>query len=157
MIFPITEILKKEEGFKDMPYFDPLGILTVGIGRNLISNPWTLEESKEWAKATFAQREQIAIKDLSNAINTIESNLDSIVPFFGKLDYPRKCFLIFMAYQLGIQGTLKFKNTLKLIEQKDYNNAMLALLDSKWAKQTPRRALRMAHLLQTGDIENYFN
>lgn len=153
----ILDILQKEEGFEDMPYFDHLGILTVGYGRNLIANPWTLAESKEWAFASKQKRLAIGKEFLNDRIVGLDIILNNTLPWYKKLGEARIAFMILMAYQLGIEGTLKFKNTLKLIEKKDYDNAMLALLDSKWAKQTPRRALRMAHLLQTGDLENYFN
>ena len=49
-----------------------------------------------------------------------------------------------MVYQIGAKGTSKFTNTLQAIKDKDYAQAAIEMLDSKWAKQTPKRAARMA-------------
>jgi lysozyme len=49
-----------------------------------------------------------------------------------------------MVYQIGATGTSKFTNTLQAIKDKDYAQAAIEMLDSKWAKQTPKRAARMA-------------
>lgn len=49
-----------------------------------------------------------------------------------------------MVYQMGTTGTSKFVKTLQAIKDKDYAQAAIEMLDSKWAKQTPRRAARMA-------------
>jgi lysozyme len=49
-----------------------------------------------------------------------------------------------MVYQMGATGTSKFTNTLQAIKDKDYAQAAIEMLDSKWAKQTPKRAARMA-------------
>lgn len=37
--FKLTQELKRDEGYRDRPYFDSLGILTIGIGHALGSKP----------------------------------------------------------------------------------------------------------------------
>ena len=54
-----------------------------------------------------------------------------------------------MAFQLGIDGLLKFKNTLNLIEAGDYETASKEMLNSLWAKQTPERAKRLSEQIRT--------
>lgn len=151
------EILQKEEGFREMPYFDTLGILTIGYGRNLIANPLTLAESKEWAFAPTTRRRMIAIEWLDNKIKEVTKEVYSALPWTMTLDSNRRSFLILMAYQLGINSLLKFHLTLDLIKSHKYTEAAIELLKSKWARQTPERVYRMANLLQTGDLENYFS
>jgi lysozyme len=55
-----------------------------------------------------------------------------------------------MSFQLGVDGLLGFKNTLKMIEQRNYEAAAAGMLNSLWAKQTPERANRMAEQMRTG-------
>jgi lysozyme len=49
-----------------------------------------------------------------------------------------------------INELLGFANTLKLVEQGKYENAAHAMLQSKWAQQTPERAKRMADQMRSG-------
>tara|TARA_E500000081_G_scaffold62922_1_gene65253 strand:- start:3083 stop:3559 length:477 start_codon:yes stop_codon:yes gene_type:complete len=49
-----------------------------------------------------------------------------------------------MVYQIGTTGTSKFVKTLQAIKDEDFAQAAIEMLDSNWAKQTPRRAARMA-------------
>jgi lysozyme len=55
-----------------------------------------------------------------------------------------------MAFQLGTDGLLGFKNTLALIRDGKYAEAAEAMLQSKWATQTPERAQRLAKQMKEG-------
>jgi lysozyme len=55
-----------------------------------------------------------------------------------------------MAFQLGTDGLLGFKNTLALIRDGKYAEAADAMLASKWATQTPLRAARLSAQMRTG-------
>lgn len=156
MAMDIIEILKVEEGFREMPYFDTEGILSVAYGRNLISNPWTIFESKQWSKATTEEKKEIGTKDVISKVNNIILKLPRRIPLFGKLDHARGDFLILMSYQLGIDGVLMFRNTLSLMFQGKYDEAANEMLKSKWAQQTPKRARRMARFLMSGNSDSYF-
>ena len=52
-----------------------------------------------------------------------------------------------MCFQLGRDGTRKFHKMIKAINDRDYVLAAKEMLDSKWAKETPRRAHAMASLM----------
>ena len=43
---------------------------------------------------------------------------------------------------------MKFKNMLKHLEEKNFYKAAEECLDSKWARQTPNRAKRVANLFK---------
>jgi lysozyme len=55
-----------------------------------------------------------------------------------------------MAFQLGTDGLLGFKNTLALIRDGKYAEAADAMLLSLWAKKTPERAKRLAEQMRSG-------
>jgi lysozyme len=52
-----------------------------------------------------------------------------------------------MVYQLGVRGLLGFRNMLSALRAGDRLAAADHCLDSEYARQTPERALRVAHLL----------
>ena len=55
-----------------------------------------------------------------------------------------------MAFQMGVDGLLGFKNTLAMIQSGRYSDAAKGMLSSLWAKQTPARAKRMSEQMRTG-------
>jgi len=48
-----------------------------------------------------------------------------------------------MAFQLGQRGLSKFKNMNSAIERKEWVEAAVEMMDSRWAGQTPNRATRL--------------
>lgn len=63
---------------------------------------------------------------------------------------PATASLLNMAFQMGVDGLLGFKNTLELIRTGSYEKAAEGMLSSLWAKQTPARAKRLAVQMRTG-------
>ena len=63
-------------------------------------------------------------------------------PWMSALDSVRFGALLNMAFQMGVDGLLGFKNTLTTIEAGRYESAAEQMLQSRWAKQTPERAKR---------------
>jgi lysozyme len=53
-----------------------------------------------------------------------------------------------MAFNLGISGLLKFKKTLKLIEEGNYKLAAKEMLKSKWANQVKNRAKHLSIMME---------
>jgi lysozyme len=58
--------------------------------------------------------------------------------------------LLDMSFNLGIVGLLRFKNTLATIRRGDYSKAAAMMLDSLWARQVGKRAVRLAEMMRTG-------
>lgn len=54
-----------------------------------------------------------------------------------------------MAYQLGVDGLANFKNALANMAARRWNDAADEMLNSRWAKQTPNRAIRHAEQMRT--------
>jgi len=125
----VIESLKQEEGFDGMPYKDTLGIPTIGYGTKL---PLTEEEAELLLKHRLDKK----ILEISEK-----------EPFF--LDLPQKAqgVIANMAYQLGVEGVLKFKKMWAALKKGDYQKAADEMLDSKWATQTPNRAKRLAEIM----------
>jgi lysozyme len=115
----LKDSVKHYEGLKLKPYVCPAKKLTIGYGRNLQDNGISKNEA-----------ELLLENDLFN----IKLLLEDKIKFFHLLDDVRQNVLIEMAYNMGVTGLLKFKNTLNYLKNKDYEKASIEMLDSQWHK-----------------------
>ena len=53
-----------------------------------------------------------------------------------------------MVYQLGTTGVMKFAKMLLALEEKNYHEAHLQMLDSRWRKQTKKRCEALASIMK---------
>ena len=49
---------------------------------------------------------------------------------------------------MGVSGFSKFKKTIKYLADKNYDKASKEMLDSRWARQTPNRAIRLSNIVK---------
>lgn len=127
--------LRLHEGERLKPYRCTAGKLTIGVGRNLEDRGITAEESAYL---------------LGNDIDRFHAALLRKLPWASQLDEVRQRVLLDMAFNLGIQGLLTFKNTLATIKAGDYEKAGPMMLDSRWAGQVGERAERLSAMMVTG-------
>lgn len=124
--------LVKDEGFRREGYICTQGKITWGIGFTYIT-----EEEADFI--------------LDRRVKEISINLEKYLEEQKiDLDENRKIVLSNMIYQLGFDGVKKFKNMWKAIKNMDYETASKEMLDSRWYKQTPSRAKRLADKMLTG-------
>jgi lysozyme len=124
----LIESIKKHEGFVAKPYPDPIhgwNVPTFGHGLTYLTE----------------QESEMIVR---NRVAVIMGQLSKAKPVFTRLSVDRQNALIEMAYQLGVTGTLNFKRMWLAIEAGDFEQARLEALDSKWARQTPKRAISVA-------------
>ncbi len=88
---------------------------------------------------------------LENDLKQVHEDLIEIKgSVFTDLVEPRKAVLLNMAYQLGITGCLSFKKMWANIKDKEFKQAAVEMIDSKWAKQTYARALALSEQMKQG-------
>lgn len=151
----ILERLEYHESCVLKPYYCTGGKLTIGIGHNVEARPFTAEEQKalgDWRKGIT---KNAAYMLLRNDVNLCLDKLKTL-PFWKQLDDERQYALIDMCFQLGWFGLRKFKKMLNAMSEKNFAMAAYQCLDSQYAKQTPQRAKRIAHLIRTGEWVLYF-
>lgn len=139
--------LQYHEGFREKKYKCTEGKWTIGYGHNLEAREFTPEEKKaigDWEKGIT---KNAAYMILRNDINICLEKLKTF-GFWYYLDEERQYALLDMCFQLGFQGLSKFKKMLEAIRVKDYKEAEKQCLDSQYARQTPKRAQRIAKLLR---------
>jgi lysozyme len=135
----LTRQLKGDEGVKPQAYQDHLGFWTIGVGR-------LVDTRKPGSGLRPEEITFLLNNDIDDRINALGRRL----PWFLQLDAARQGVLLNMSFQLGVDGLLGFKNTLRLVERGDYAQAADNMLLSKWAQQTPERARRMAEQMRSG-------
>lgn len=135
----LKQQLLREEGSESCAYQDTLGFWTIGVGR--------LIDPKKGGGLSQDEIEYL----LDNDIKKITEKVHKFLPWVSKLNEPRQAVLIGMAFQMGVRGLLGFKRTLGSIEDGQYFEAAVEMLQSEWAKQTPERASRLATQMETGE------
>ncbi|WP_258576236.1 glycoside hydrolase family protein [Candidatus Pantoea persica] len=73
----------------------------------------------------------------------------------AKCNDARSDVLDSMAYQLGVDGLLLFKNMLTAVAAEDYDRTANAMLNSLWARQTTGRARRHAEVMHSSNDDVY--
>jgi lysozyme len=131
----LKDELVRDEGLKLKPYRCTAGKLTIGVGRNLDDVGISASE---------------AMLLLEHDINRVIAKLSYHLPWWSSLSENRQRVLANMAFNLGVDGLLKFKNTLSYIQNGNYSEAAKAMLESKWAKQVGERAVRLSKMMEAG-------
>ena len=137
----VLDILRKEEGFRPHVYRDSEGYWTIGTGHLVdprrgeglpreIDDAWTIRD-----------------------VRIIERKIGQRISWWRFLDEVRRAVLVSMAYQLGVEGLMKFRRMLEAIRSRDFETAANEAMDSRWARQTPARARRHADALRTGESQ----
>ena len=129
----IRKDLRRHEGIRSRPYRDSLGVLTIGIGRNLERG------------LSDDEIEYRFLRDIANVQNQVTQ-----LAVWPKLNDDRRAVLFNMAFQLGFRGLLNFRRMLDALGADDYARAAVEMLDSRWAGQTPERAHELAAVMRTG-------
>lgn len=138
MISKLRDLLSREEGRRSHAYQDHLGYWTIGVGRCI--------DQRVGGGLSDPEIDSLLDNDITRfLVKTREA-----LPWFDDLDEARQAVLVAMAFQMGVQGLLSFKQTLSAIAAGDYAHAADRMLQSKWAQQTPARAKRMAEMMRTG-------
>lgn len=133
----LKDLLIHHESYKQFPYTDTTGHLTIGIGRNLSTRGISSSE---------------ALQFLDDDILYFSAKLSHLIPFFDGLDSVRQICLIDMCFNLGVNGLLEFKDMLDALGKKDFLVAAQNISDSKAAAQDVDRYEQLAFIMKTGEL-----
>ena len=125
----LIDSIKKHEGYIPTVYKDSLGIDTIGYGFAIKD----LELDKDICDIILERK----LKDL---IAKIRSKFQ----WYNYMPPEIQNIVTEMCYQLGVTGFSKFKKTITYLQNKQWDDASVEMLDSRWAKQTPNRAKEMS-------------
>ena len=130
--FTLAEkIIKQHEGTRKFPYKCTSNFLTIGVGRNL---------------DTKGLRDDEISLLLANDIRECAQDLEKFT-FWPELSAIRKAAILDLRFCVGGQGFRGFKRLIKALDSKDYPLAAQSIIDSKFARQTGKRATDLAYMV----------
>lgn len=144
----LIKLIELEEGWRSEPYYCSENYPTVGYGFKLADKGAPLPK--------FSLPKVAGDAWLKDNLSVLDAQFSKFA-WYTKLKEERKAIVLSMAYQMGYAGVLKFKKMIKAIEQDDFITASNEMLDSRWARQTPKRANRHAMQLQGGYWHQYYS
>jgi len=146
--------IKKHEGYRRLPYkldydtdkgepiYEPFK--TGGYGHKVNEGEHNPNITGEQFNYTKAYWEDVFEKDFNIALTGTRKLVDE-----SKTHPIAFGILVEMAYQMGVDGTSKFKKTLEFVKNGEYEKAGDEMLDSKWARQTNTRATTLSDLMKS--------
>ena len=137
--------LRGDEGVRRYAYDDatgreveaPVGVLTIGAGINLSVG---LDDHEiDWLERHRLHVGMMVFMEQASSLGP---------PVVVRLlPRPAQVALALMVFQLGVDGTMCFRQMLMAIAKRDWPTAAHEAKLSKWADQTPKRAREVAELL----------
>ena len=116
-----------------MVYKDSLGIDTIGYG---------------FAIKDLELDEDICDEILLRKLKDLDKKVNKKFGWFIYMPPNIKDVVMEMCYQLGVTGFSKFRKTIAFLQDKQWQEASVEMLDSLWAKQTPNRAKSLSDIVK---------
>lgn len=134
MITSLQTDLILDEGVRTRPYKDSLGVLTIGIGHNLI-------DSGLCPEAITAQ--------LTHDLNQASDNLHHLIPTWTELPFEAQRVLLNLSFNLGSR-LAHWPIFLRQMEERNFAGAAANLrANTVYVKQVGERANRLASRLDS--------
>ena len=132
----LIESIKQHEGYVGVVYKDSLGIDTIGYG---------------FAIKDLELDEDICEIILERKLHALEDMINLKFSWYKYMPQEIKDVVMEMCYQLGVTGVSKFKKTIAYLQNKQWEEASVEMLDSLWARQTPNRAKELSNRVKEVD------
>ena len=129
----LLERIKHHEGFRDKVYQCTAGFDTIGY---------------VFAIKDLVLDEDIAEMILMRKLEDLMKRISKTFPWWKSANSDVKDVVVEMSYQLGIKGFSAFRKTIDHLENKRYGKASAEMLDSRWAIQTPNRAIELSNIIK---------
>jgi lysozyme len=142
--------LKQDEGLRLKPYFDTVGVKTIGYGRNMSAKPLSDHTNytlKKFGAITESQAEEMLREDIQGAL--IDAQMQPWWPMV-RFDEVRANVMLNLLFNLGLTRLNGFRKMLNAIQRKDWKTAAAEGRDSRWFVQVKGRGQRLMNQLETG-------
>ena len=134
----LREQLKIDEGVKYEVYNDHLGYKTFGIGHLVVAGDLEYgafvgtQVSEERVNAVFDKDVQTYINESKKVFPNLESLLEEA-----------QQVIVNMCFNMGAPRLSKFKRFIAAVNESNWSNAAVEMMDSRWATQVGPRAVRL--------------
>jgi len=134
----LIDKIKEHEGFRSTVYQCTAGHDTLGFGFKVSDLELDLDIAEEILKRKLDK----LIKRVNNRFSWVSNAPEPIQEVVYN-----------MCYQMGVSGFSKFKKTIQYLADKNYDKASKEMLDSRWARQTPNRAIALSNIVKAQSNE----
>ncbi len=134
----LIEQIKEHEGFRSRVYQCTEGHDTIGFGFKVAD----LELDLDIAEEILQRKLNLLIKRVNNRFSWV-----------SKAPEPIQNVVYNMVYQLGLNGFSRFRLSIQYLADKNYEKASKEMLDSRWARQTPNRAIELSNIVKAQSNE----
>ena len=134
----LIDQIKEHEGFRSRVYQCSEGFDTLGFGFKVAD----LELDLDIAEEILQRKLNLLIKRVNNRFSWV-----------SKAPEPIQNVVYNMVYQLGLNGFSRFRLSIQYLADKNYEKASKEMLDSRWARQTPNRAIELSNIVKAQSNE----
>jgi len=134
----LIDSIKKHEGYVGIVYKDSLGIDTIGYG---------------FAIKDLELDSDICDIILERKLHALTDRINNKFNWYRYMPPEIQDIVVEMCYQLGVYGFSCFKKTIAYLQDKQFKNASIEMLDSRWAEQTPVRAKELSDRVKKVDLK----
>ena len=134
----LIDQIKEHEGFMSTVYQCTEGHDTIGFGFKVADLELDLDLAEE-----------ILVRKLEHLIRRVKNRFSWV----NDAPYEIQDVIYNMCYQMGVSGFSKFKKTIQYLADKNYDKASKEMLDSRWARQTPNRAIALSNIVKAQSNE----
>jgi lysozyme len=132
-----TTLKQQLMGEKLKLYTDTKNKVTIGIGHNIQDKGITVATSRFMCSEDIDEAEN----ELNRCISWWKSKPDNV-----------KLVLLNMMFNMGANKLMGFVKTLQLIKEDKFKEASVEMLNSAWANQVGKRAVRLSNMLKSCQI-----
>lgn len=170
LLLQCVKDLERHEGFRPFAYADPLTSLYkkypatkwgfvpalsfMKPGEDTRKGtPWTYGFGFTHGVTPESTIDRVkATRMLEELILNMSFALSKKIPWYKEASFETKTVLINMGFNLGIEGLLKFRNTLAFLSERKYKQAGSNMRKSLWYKQVGDRAEELSRRIETQSI-----
>jgi lysozyme len=165
----IIAMLEVHEGLRLKTYSCTAGYNTIGIGRNLDTNPLSKKERADLEARgvdcsdpanMILSTKGDAYYLLLNDLQSVYTKLRAQIPRFAELSQVRQDVLADMAYNMGVAGLMRFKKMFEALETAlqtgDHRPVVAQMLNSKWARQLGKEEGNRPHTLSEMMLHDHY-
>ena len=147
----VKSLLKRHEGYRNVPYKDTAGKTTVGWGHNMDANPLP-HDMQIYLDANGCLLPEHCERLLDADIGVAVDSCKKLYPKFDSLPDDVQDVCIDWMFNVGIGTARKFIHFNLYINQGDWEAAAMELVNSLWCGQVKSRCDALVEILKTASM-----
>lgn len=152
-IIECMNFIEPHEGKRNIVYNDSRGIPTFGVGFNLTRDDASKRLEKygiTWHDVMNGKyvEDDIIYKLFDEDVTEFIEKSKCVVESFDEQPKEIKMVIVDMCFNLGEGGLSKFKKFIAALNRKDYHNAVVEMMDSRWYHQVGNRSKELADIVR---------